>query len=357
MSQKVAGVPADVLERFSIDPSVAVVQPLGSGHIHATFLVRGGAEPLVLQRINEEVFPDPGMLDRNAGRIASALERASGRGDYALEWAAPLADRNGATLVETPDGPWRAMRYVGGTYSIDEVDDSPRARRGAQAFGLFCRALATEEPEEFESPIPGFHDFEQRLARFEQAVREDAAGRAISVAEEIDFCRSRETLRAELKSVQQSVPQRVCHNDSKINNLLFDANDHRVRAVVDLDTCMPGWWMHDFGDIVRTFCSPEPEDSVRLDRVRVREDIFAAVCEGFTGPLGSHLAPGERESLWWGALGVTFILGVRFFTDHLEGDRYFPVARPDHNLDRARNQFRLHQDLSDRDAELRPLLG
>jgi len=345
---------AAVLKHFGIEEPDALVEPLGRGHIHRTYLVRGATPPFVLQRINETVFPDPDRLTVNIERVTAALEQARTRGDYVLEWPAPLKDGQGNALVRVSDGTWRAASYIAGTYAIDEVDTPERARQGARAFGRFCAALVAVDPQDLAELIPGFHDFDRRLAQLEQAVRTDPVGRAETAAAEIDFCRQQHPLGTALRAAQDELPQRVCHNDTKINNLLFDGNDHRPRAVIDLDTCMPGWWMHDFGDIVRTFCSPEAEDSVRLDRVHVRQDVFAAVCRGFVEPLVPHVSENERDSLWLGARGVGFIIGVRFLTDYLEGDRYFAVSRPEQNLERARNQLTLHRDLTARENELRP---
>lgn len=350
-----ATVPATVLTRFGVDERDAAVEPLGRGHIHRTFLVRGAATPFVLQRLNETVFPDPDRLTGNIERVTDALEAARARGDYSLEWPAPLKDGQGNALVRVSGGTWRAASYIGGTYAIEEVDDPQRATRGAEAFGRFCAALVTVDPQDLAELIPDFHDFDHRLAQLEQALQTDPSGRAGNAAAEIEFCRQQHALGAALRVAQDELPRRVCHNDTKINNLLFDGNDHLPRAVIDLDTCMPGWWMHDFGDIVRTFCSAEPEDSVRLERVRVREDVFVAVCRGFVEPLAPHLSENERDSLWLGARGIGLIIGVRFLTDYLEGDRYFAVSRRDQNLQRARNQFTLHRDLTARENELRPL--
>ena len=269
-----------------------------------------------------------------------------------MEFARPLGPP-----VRVGGETWRAATHIEGTYSIDRVDTDARAQCGAEAFGFFCAALAVLDPGELDVLIPGFHDFDARLAQLERALADDAAGRAGEVCEEADTCRGQIALGRALHEAQNELPPRVCHNDTKINNLLFDEQDHRPRAVVDLDTCMPGWWMHDFGDIVRTFCSPEEEDSLRLDRVAVREDVFHAVCGGFTGPLAGHLSPAERESLWLGARAIPLIVGLRFLTDHVAGDRYFRISRPGQNLDRTRNQLALYRDLTARENTLRPHLS
>jgi len=350
-------IPAEVLDLFGVDARRAVVEPLGRGHIHRTYLVRGAVEPLVLQRVNQSVFPNPQRLTANLGRVLEALREAKSRGDYSLEWPRPVEDREGRALVFVSGKVWRATTHVGGTYAVDEADSPQRARDGAQAFGCFCAALAPLAPGALDELIPGFHDLDTRLAQLERALRTDPAGRRESAQPEIEFCLGQSRLVADLRAALAELPRRICHNDTKINNLLFDETDHRPRAVIDLDTCMPGWWMHDFGDIVRTFCSGEPEDSTHLERVRIREDFFRAVADGFTEPLTAHGSVQERESLWLGACAIGLTLAVRFLTDYLEGDRYFAVSRPGHNLDRARNQLALHRDLVARENDLRPCLA
>ena len=357
MIERLAGVREDVLLRFGVDAVHAVVQRLGRGHIHRTYLVRGAAQPFVLQRINETAFADPDALVRNTELVTAALARAHRSGDYPLEWPTPLKDRQGNVLARVDGETWRATSHLGGTYAIEEIDTVRRAEQGAQAFGRFCAALVPVDPSRITELIPGFHDVERRLEQLGRAARADPVGRAGSAEEEIAFCRNQERMVSLLAAASGELPRHVCHNDTKINNLLFDGNDHRPRAVIDLDTCMPGFWMHDFGDIVRTFCSAEAEDSRRLDRVRVRQDVFAAVSRGFVEPLTPHLSDAERESLWLGACAIGFVIGVRFLTDYLEGDPYFAVTRERHNLDRARNQLTLHRDLTARENELRPHLA
>ena len=338
----------EILRRFGMSPTDAEICQLGRGLIHRTLLCRSGEAVTVLQSVNLDVFPDPELLAANTRRVVDCLAEAADRGEYPLEVARPLG-----SLVRVGEEVWRATTHIDGTYSIDRADTPERARAGAAAFGSFCAALTAIDPTELGEVLPGFHDFDARLARFEEALDADMEGRAAGANEAIEYCRGCSGFAPELRAICDALPVRVCHNDTKINNLLFDAEDHRPRAVVDLDTCMPGRWMHDFGDIVRTFCPAEDENSTKTDQVRVREDLFQAVCEGFTGPLGAHLTPDERESLWAGALTMPLMLGTRFLTDHLAGDIYFHTDRAHQNLDRARNQFALHRDLVSRENELR----
>ena len=348
---------AAVLAEFGVASEVPSVTPLGHGHIHDTYLVQGPEPPLVLQRINAGVFPHLEHVALNVGAVVQALEAAQRRDDYPLETARPLVTTEGQSLAHVKGETWRATPYLESTYTVQQVDTPQRAASAAEAFGRFCAALVSIDPQTLAETIPGFHDFDRRMEQLDAVVGKDAEGRCKRAGREIDYCREQAGLGPILRKAQDTLPLRVCHNDTKIDNLLFDETDHRPRAVIDLDTCMPGWWMHDFGDIVRTFCSPEPEDSVHHDRVGVREDIFEAVGAGFARPLEPHFAIGERESLWLGACAIPLIIGMRFLADHLAGDEYFGVSRENQNLDRARNQLALHRDLIARENRLRPLLG
>ncbi|WP_372763397.1 phosphotransferase, partial [Pseudoalteromonas sp.] len=159
------------------------------------------------------------------------------------------------------------------------------------------------------------------------------------------------------KAVTAVLPVRPCHNDTKINNMLFCKQTHKAKAVIDLDTCMPGFWLYDFGDMVRTFCSPEEEDSTQLDNVYVREDIFAAIVKGYVTPLQAVLSEQEKHSFWLGTKVMTFMVGLRFLTDYLDGDNYFAVKHSTHNLQRAQNQFTLYKDILAKQTRLTAILA
>jgi len=311
----------------------------------------------VLQRLNTNVFRTPETVMRNCHAVTAHLgrERAAGHYAYAvLELVPTLAGAPALTLVDASW--WRMYDYVPDTSTHDVAVDATMAGEAARGFGAFARALGSLPTAGVGEVIPGFHDPARRYEDFRRALAADRVGRAAQCYEE---CRRASTF-AEAVAAWRSLtanglPLRIVHNDCKLNNILFDAASRAV-CVIDLDTVMPGSPLFDFGDLVRTLVNPVAEDSTEVDRIRVREDVFAAVARGYVEGCGSLLTAVERTSLVFGARVVTGMLALRFLTDYLDGDRYFRIDRPQHNLDRARNQLALYSALGAAEGELQYLL-
>nr|WP_275659006.1 aminoglycoside phosphotransferase family protein [Shewanella sp. Isolate11] len=333
------------MPHFGITESAKVV-PLGNGHINDTFLVRWPAGEMVLQRINTQVFKLPNVLVNNAQTIAQHLNSKLQSGDYQLKVVEPVLTQDQALFVELDDGGfWRAINYLPHSHSIEVVSDEQQAESAAKAFGHFSCALSDLDAQAIEDVIPQFHHLPGRIEQLKAAVEQDVVGRLGQCQSWVDMALSQSGLLQELARVSDQLPLRICHNDTKINNMLYDKRDMTSLAIIDLDTCMKGHLMYDFGDMVRTFTSPEEEDSTHLDKVNVRESIFAAICRGYLSELGHVLSEQEKQSLWLGARVICLMIGVRFLTDYLNGDVYFHVHRDNHNLERAANQFTLYQSL------------
>ncbi|MCG9738771.1 aminoglycoside phosphotransferase family protein [Shewanella insulae] len=334
-----------VLPRFGVTAS-AKVSPLGNGHINDTFLVRWPEGEFVLQCLNTEVFTQPHALVCNAQKVAKHLQAKHEAGEYHLSVVQPVPDSQGELALDLGEqGFWRAITYLPFSHSIEVVADAAQAESAAKAFGHFSRALSDLDASQLEDVIPKFHHLPGRIAQLQEAVVKDSLGRLKGCQAWVDFALSQGELLSELSKIEAQLPPRVCHNDTKINNMLFDKRDMSSMAIIDLDTCMQGHLMYDFGDMVRTFTSPEAEDSTTLARVEVRESIFAAICRGYLSELGEVLSDVERESLWLGARVICLMIGVRFLTDHLNGDVYFHIHHENHNLERAANQFTLYKSL------------
>lgn len=315
--------------------------PLGSGHINTTRLIRHGDRALVAQRINRAVFRDPALLVRNALRVERHLV---GRADYPLAVLRQLPGRGGRYL-HGPEANMRVLNYFPGSLSLEVASSPQEAELAAQAYGRFAAALSDLEPQALAPAIAGFHDLALRFRQFREAVAADRNGRGADCRPEIDTLEDQEPLLQEWREQVSALPLRICHADTKLNNLLWSEETRRPLAVVDLDTCGPGYLMMDYGDLVRSCVSPEPEDSTDLQRVRARPDYLAALYRGYIGGLGGTASAVEIDSLQLGPRVSACMLALRFLTDHLEGDVYFPVRRPGHNLERARNQLALCRSL------------
>lgn len=331
---------SQVLKFYIEGQSDFTVSPLGNGHINQTFLVETPDNKFVLQQINQHVFPQPQVIVDNAQAIYQHLARCE---DYPYDNIGPKLSLRG-NLVECIDSEyWRAFDYIDACESIEVINDVTQAIKAARAFATFSGALANIDANALKPVIENFHDLPTRMAQLNLAISQDKAGRLNSAKALVEQFISQQCFIEKVASVVAKLPLRITHNDTKINNLLFDLSTGEPHAVIDLDTCMPGYLMHDFGDMVRTCCSSLPEDDFRTQEMTFKEDIYQGLLTGYQQGIGHMLSISERESLALGAQLMPFIIGSRFLTDYLNGDVYFGVSHPLHNLHRAANQFAFHQ--------------
>jgi len=325
--------------------------PYGSGHINDTYAVTinqaGTPVRYILQRINHAVFRQPAALMENVERVTAHLRRK-------LEAAgADEISRRALTLVPSHDGLgwlqdatgnyWRCYLFIEKAKTYDQIEDVRQAYAAARAFGEFQRLLADLPAPRLHETIRDFHHARSRLAALQKAIAADVRNRAAQVKQEIEFALERETMTDVLVTEQSrgNLPERVIHNDTKLNNVMLDDTTGEGICVIDLDTVMPGLTLYDFGDTCRSACRPTAEDERDLSKVEMRMDMFRAVFSGYLKSAGAFLTTAERSYLPFSAKLITLEIGIRFLTDYLEGDRYFKIRRPDHNLDRARVQFKM----------------
>lgn len=338
------------VQAFRIDGDLVQVEPFRRGHIHDTLVStwRGaeGDRRYLHQRINDEVFRDVDGLMRNIQCVTRHLCSAGAKtGD--LETLELVPTRTGEIYSKTDLGPWRTYRFVENTSSYDRCRDAEQAFEAARAFGQFQAQLTGLDASQLGETIPLFFSSPYRMRQLEDAITDDARGRAETSAPEIDFAMQRRALvgvvEARLKSGRW--PTRVIHGDTKLNNILFDTDTGAARCIVDLDTCMPGYSLYDFGDLVRFAAATSSEDERDLDCVEMDLDSYRALAGGYLENARAFLTEDEVKHMPFAARLVTFTVGVRFLADHLAGDPYFKIARESHNLDRARVQFKLVESM------------
>jgi aminoglycoside phosphotransferase (APT) family kinase protein len=341
---------AEVAGEFQIAGAFRSAEPFGNGLIHRSYLVTvdSGARSL-LQRVNTRVFPQPVALMENIDRVTAHLsELAAYTGGRALQL---IPARDGQSwCVDSTGMYWRMYRYLDNTRTAEQIESAEQCFTVARAFGDFQLQLASLPSPRLHDTIPGFHDTPSRIAALESAIAADPAGRVQFAGPEIDFVLARLPLARVL--LDRGMPERVTHNDTKINNVLLDESTGQAVCVIDLDTVMPGLAVYDFGDMVRTATSPVAEDERELGKIYARFDYFEALARGYLQGAGAILTRDEKESLTAAGKLITFEQGVRFLTDYLCGDTYYPVTRDSHNLDRTRTQFRLLESI---EAQERPM--
>jgi hypothetical protein len=338
------------IERFRIEGLCREVRPLGSGRINDTFLAvsedAAGRHRYILQRLNHCVFKEPRKVADNIGRVTAHLRSAitAEGGDPLRETMKVVAARDGRPLYCDDDGSWwRVFLYIERTSSFDTAPAPLHAFEAARAFGRFQRRLADFPPPPLFETIPGFHDTARRLDAFMAAVEKDPMNRAAGAAAEIGFILGRETgIRQFFERVAAGAfPPRVTHNDTKINNVLFDSSSGRGICVIDLDTVMSGLSIFDFGDLVRSAANRAGEEARDSSAVRIDMELFGAIAQGYLKTISGTLTGAEVDHLVFSAKLMALEQGMRFVADHLEGDRYYKTDRPGRNLDRGRIQLAL----------------
>ena len=326
----------------------------GEGHINDTFVVwrEDHSKRFILQRINTDTFTDPVGLMENVCSVTRHLRAkilAEG-GDPARETLNVIPTLSGSTCYLDADGcAWRAYDFVEDTICLQQVGSEADFRTVAETLGKFQNQLEDYPASTLHETIARFHDTPNRYSNFEKALAADALGRAKNITSEIEFIHAREqdchVLLDQLAAGE--IPLRVTHNDTKINNVLIDAATGKGICVIDLDTVMPGLSAYDFGDSIRTGANDCAEDEPDQSKVHFDLHLYEVFAKGYLSTAGASMSMAEKKSLAWGARLMTLECGIRFLTDYLEGDHYFRIARPDHNLDRARTQFTLVRQMEE----------
>lgn len=334
----------NICGKFQTKGAALSCEPYGNGHINATYLVKTDEEQYILQRINHHIFQDVPGLMRNVERVTAFLAEKDPDPRHSLHL---VPAKDGAAYVEAEGEFYRMYDFVHDSICLDAPETDEDFYQSAVAFGSFQRQLADFPANELSETIPRFHDTPNRYRALRAAIEKDALGRAASCREEIEFALTREADAAVMMNLLAAgeLPLRVTHNDTKLNNVMLDAKTRKPLCVIDLDTVMPGLAANDFGDSIRFGANTGAEDEKDLKKISLSLARYEAFARGFLEACGKALTPKEIETLPWGAKLMTLECGVRFLTDYLEGDTYFRIHRPEHNLDRTRTQFALVADM------------
>jgi Ser/Thr protein kinase RdoA (MazF antagonist) len=337
------------------------IAPLGAGHINDSYRVRSSDGEYVMQRINHNIFKNVDELQNNIARVTKHIRTKL------TEKGVTDVERRVLNLVPANDGKlyynddegnyWRMMDYVKGSKSFDSITPA-LAEKAGEAFGEFQNMLADLPGGPLFETIPNFHNMEVRLAIFRRAVKNNVAGRLKGVKDLVAEIEKRAELMCfpELLHRAGRLPKRTNHCDTKVNNVLFD-DDGEVLCVVDLDTVMPGYVLSDFGDFIRTGANNGDEDDTDLSRVSINLSIFEAYTKGYLKTASGFLSDVEKELLVFGAKMLTYMQTVRFLTDYIDGDKYYKIKSPKHNLERALAQFKLLLSMEENFAKMQEMVS
>jgi hypothetical protein len=355
--QKAGQIFEEALEAYDFGETIAGVLRFGKGHINDTFAVYtqredGSAKRFILQRINTHVFTKPHELMENIIGVTEHLRglvvKRGGNPD--AETLTVLRTKNGLPYYTAQNGDvWRAYLFIENAVCYQTAKTPELFNASAKAFGNFVSQMASYDASTLHETIEKFHDTRVRYENLARAVKADKMGRAAQCKEEIEFALARKEDCAVLMDMLDAgkLPLRVTHNDTKLNNIMMNPVTTEGVCVIDLDTVMPGLTVHDFGDSIRFGANTAEEDEQDLTLVKFSIPLYQTYTEGFLETAGNSMTSLEKEMMPWGAKLMTLECGMRFLTDFLEGDVYFHIAQPLHNLYRARTQFKLVQEMED----------
>jgi Ser/Thr protein kinase RdoA (MazF antagonist) len=351
INEAIAAFPIETAQNGSLTES----RPYGNGHINDTFLLRcetpeKSEKKFILQRMNHTIFKNPPQLMENVVHVTQYLRKSilSQGGDPNRETLNVLQTRDGADwFQDSSQNYWRLFPFIERSVCLEKAESEKDFYDSAVAFGNFQKQLADFPVEILHETIPNFHNTASRFADFQKAVAEGDQARIALAQAEIAFALDRKEDTSVLTTLlsEGKLPLRVTHNDTKLNNILFDADTHKALCIIDLDTVMPGLSLYDFGDSIRFGANTGAEDETDLSKVGLDLSLFEAFTKGYLEGCAGRLTAKETELLPMGAKLMTYECGIRFLADFLTGDHYFKIHRDHHNLDRARTQFQLVADM------------
>ncbi len=345
----------EICEQFSLNGVFTGYEKINNGHVNSTFTLlfeeKGNVKKYVLQKINTEAFKKPEELMSNIVAVTDHIRKKN------EEMNVPWAERGTLTFLPCTNGKyyfisekndcWRLYNYIDNVYTCNSIDDEQVFCNAGIAFGDFQNLLADFDGSTLFETIEKFHNTASRFEKLKTAIKENRSGRLENAKDEIEFALKYESEAYVLVDMinEGKLPLRVTHNDTKLNNILFDNVSNKGICIIDLDTVMPGLSLYDFGDSIRFGANTASEDEKDISKVTLSLPLYEAYVKGYLSSAKDALTDLEKELLPFGAKIMTYECGIRFLTDYLNGDIYFHINYPEHNLDRCRTQFKLVEEI------------
>jgi len=340
-----------VLNAFGINPNASSVEPFGSGLINHTWKVVNNDTAFILQRINTQVFKDPAAIAHNVS--VAGLYFDEHFPDYTFVRSIKTTENNDLFFDEESGGYFRLTPFIKGSHTIDVVQKPKEAFEAARQFGKFTNLLSGLNANNLKVTLPDFHNLSLRYQQFTQALKSGNGARIEESRELINELEAHTVIVATFEEIKLNAnfKQRVTHHDTKISNVLFDDNDNGI-CVIDLDTVMPGYFISDVGDMMRTYLCPYSEEEKNFSKISIRNDVFFAIVQGYLGELKNELTPDEQEHFVYAGKFMIYMQALRFLTDYLNNDVYYGSKYEGQNFVRAGNQLTLLKKLSEQEETL-----
>lgn len=348
----------ELYNAFNFEGDLIEMKPFGNGHINDTYLVQTTAKPYIIQRINHYVFKNPAQLMHNYRLVTNYLKEkiVQRKGDPTRETLTIIQTKGQQDFYQSKDGNYyRAIAYIDHSRCYETIQNKEDCIQTGRAFGDFQALLKNFDATTLYETIPHFHHTPKRYEAFQKALQAASKERLEMAKEEITFI---EDHLNDIQALYQAqLPIRVTHNDTKLNNILFDEATNKPLCIIDLDTIMPGFVANDFGDCIRSGATYSQEDEPDLSKVTLDLDLYQGYLEGFIEGAKGTLTPLEIKYLPQGAKTITLEQAIRFLTDYLEGDHYYKIAYPTHNLVRTKTQIKLVQEMEKHHQEIQLMLA
>jgi Ser/Thr protein kinase RdoA (MazF antagonist) len=345
----------DILKSFGLNVTEYEIQAFGSGLINHTYKVNVNGGDYILQQINTAVFKTPEHIANNLALVKDYLSK----NNPGYLFVAPLATTDGEFMVKSVDGQfYRLFPFIKGSHTVNFLQDKKEAFEAAVQFGRFTHLLNDFDIDQLEYTLSDFHNLKLRFDQFKAASQNAEPVKLEQAAAQIkEVYNHFEILQTYNQVVSNNeIPLRAVHHDTKINNVLFDDNQNAL-CLVDLDTVMPGYYLSDVGDMMRTYLSPANEEEKDLDKIHIREDFFRAIYKGYLTEMGDILTETEKQLFVFSGKLMIYMQGLRFLTDFLNNDSYYGAQYPGHNLTRAKNQFKLLTEYVNAEPIFKQLIG
>ena len=339
----------NILTFYGLNPKQTTVKLFGDGLINHTWKVNTVDKDFILQRVNDEVFKNPEAIDKNLSLIRQFLNET--HPDYIF--VSPLKALNGRSLLKTEKGYYRLFEFVEGSVSVNSLTTKAEAYEAARQFGKFTKILSNFDVEQLSITIPDFHNLSLRYRQFVNACQHATGERLKQAMQCIEFIKGHKEIVDTYQTIvaRNELPLRVIHHDTKINNVLFDSKKKGL-CVIDLDTVMPGYFISDVGDMMRTYLAKASEEENDLSKINIRWDFFKAIYAGYMEEMDEVLTATEKKYFAYAGKFIIYMQAVRFLTDYLENDRYYGQKYEGQNFNRAINQISLLKEYLKIEPEL-----
>ncbi|ACU04473.1 MULTISPECIES: phosphotransferase enzyme family protein [Pedobacter] len=340
----------NILSHYGLDLNTTNIQPFGDGLINHTWMVVTNNKRYILQKVNSEVFKKPSDIDENLLLLKKYLHKT--HPEYLF--VSPCSTKDGASLISNEAGYFRLFPFIEGSTSLNTLSRKDEAFQAAKQFGMFSKLLANFDAKQLNITIPNFHNLILRYDQFTEACRlAPNPERLQKAADEIHFINANEEIVHTYRKILQNkaIPLRVIHHDTKISNVLFDAHNKGI-CVIDLDTVMPGYFISDVGDMMRTYLSEAGEEETDFSKISIRKDFFSAIYEGYMSEMKEVLTDEEKEYFTYSGKFIIYMQAIRFLADYLQNDIYYGAKYEDHNFNRAKNQIVLLKEYIKVEKEL-----